>query len=111
MGRNKIYFKHDDPITVVRIVEAVVCDVPRKERAITYSSVSPELLAQYIATNAMIQEAVAKIEPALCRAIMNDIIDHIGYRKSNAATFASKGAYYRRKRMFIHDIAVGLMLV
>lgn len=111
MGRNKIYFKYDDPITVVRIVEAIVSDVPRKERVINYSSERPELLANYIEINSIIQEAVAKFEPTLCRAIMNDIIDHIGYEKSNAAMYASKGAYYRRKRMFIHDVAVALMLV
>lgn len=111
MGRNKIYFKYDDPITAVRIVEAVICDVPRKERAIAYSSASPELLTQYIAINSAIYDAIAKVEPTLCRNIMNDIIDHIGYDRSSASIYASKGAYYRRKRMFIHDVAVALMIV
>ena len=111
MGRNKVYIKYDDPITAVRIAEAVICDVPRKERAIAYSSVSPELLTQYIAINSALYDAVAKFEPTLCRAIMNDIIDHVGYDHSSAAMYVSKGAYYRRKRMFIHDVAVALMIV
>lgn len=111
MGRNKIYFKYDDPATVVRIVEAVISDFPRKERVIAYSSAAPELLARYIAVNAAINDAIVKVEPKLCRNIMNDIIDRVGYEKSNAAMYTSKGAYYRRRRMFIHDVAVALMLV
>ena len=110
-GRHKIYLNYDDPITVVRIVEAIVSDVPRKERVINYSSERPELLTSYISINSAIYDAVAKFEPTLCRAIMNDIIDHVGYEKSGAAMYTSKGAYYRRKRMFIHDVAVALNII
>ena len=111
MGRHKIYFKYDDPITVVRIVEAIISDFPRKERVIAYSSAAPELLSRYIAVNTVINNAVTKFEPQLCRIIVHDIIDRVGYEKSDAAMYTSRGAYYRRRKMLIHDIAVELMLI
>ena len=111
MGRPKIYFHHEEPITVVRIVEAIVSDVPRKERAITYSTQHPLILEEYARVNEIVYTALNKIEPELCKAIMHDIIDRIGYDRSKASIFTSKGAYYRRKRMFIHDIAEALKLI
>jgi hypothetical protein len=111
MGRHKIFFQYDDPITVVRIVEAIVSDVPRKERAITYSAHHPLILEEYARVNKIVYTAIDKIEPELCKAIMHDIIDRIGYERSKASIFTSKGAYYRRKRMFIHDIAEALKLI
>lgn len=110
MPRRRIYIRYEQPESVVRIVEAIIADYPRRERMIAYSTQDDGILTEYKRLNNIVDDAINSIEPHLCSIIRGDIIDHIGYERSRAACISSKGAYYRRKHKFVHDIAVALSL-
>lgn len=111
MARKKTYFDWEIPSGVVSVVNALLADYERRERAIKYSNITGATLARYVELNSVIDRALDDIEAGLRSDILRDIADGRGYTRSPAQCVVSKNAYYRRRRKLIHDVAKGLSLL
>lgn len=109
MGRSRIYYKWDIPHTVVDIVKSICADYDR--RAAAMESAEEGLLHTCKVMNAAIDRAMAEIEPALRRTMLEDIYTGRGYDFSPASSVMSRRPYYARKRKAVHDIALELHLI
>lgn len=112
MGRRRIYQHHKIPATVVRMVQTMVQDYPRRKRIIEYSSASSDIAnATCMRLNQIIEIAINEEEPMLNAIIVGDIINDRGYYQSEATVISSKNLYYKTKRRLIEDIATRCNLI
>jgi hypothetical protein len=109
--RTKIYSDEDIPRSVSRMVAAICADYDRREHVIRYSAVSGSVLYRSIELNAAVERALGSVEVGIRESMLRDIALGVGYERSPVALMLSKGAYYRRRRKIIHDIAVNLSLM
>lgn len=105
MGRHREGFEWDIPHGVVEIVRAVCADYKRREHMIKFSSITGEVLAEYMRLNAIIDEALTSAEAGIRGSLLADIGRGRGYDYSPASPYIAKNTYYSRKRRIIHDIA------
>lgn len=111
MPKSKSYYCYEIPTSVVKIVVTVCADYDRRENAIKYSNVTGDVLDTYVNLNNTINAALEEIEIGIREPLLRDIGKRCGYDTSQACFCISRGAYYRRKRKLIHDIAIGLNLI
>ena len=117
MARKKLYYRYEIPTSIVSIGKAICADYDRRERVISRAasetnevSSSDPVIDRLSELNAIVDEALVEIEEELRRIMLDDILTGRGYEFSQATTIVSRGAYYRRKRKLIYDIAKGLRL-
>lgn len=116
MARKKLYYRYEIPTSIVSIVKAICADYDRRERVISRTACNPDkvssdpVIDRLSELNAIVDEALVEIEEELRRIMLDDILTGRGYEFSQATTIVSRGAYYRRKRKLIYDIAKGLRL-
>lgn len=111
MARHQVYFKWEIPSSVVKIVNSICADYDRREKLISCSKVTGDVLEHLIKLNAVVDDALADIEPGIRREVLNDITEGRGYYKSGCCVIMDKNSYYRRRRKLVHDIAVAINLI
>ena len=109
MSRSKIYYSYEIPRTVVDIVKSICADYDR--RAIAMRSAPEGALQIYKYMNDAIDRAMAEIEPAIRRTMLEDIYTGRGYDSSPASAIMSRRPYYARKRKAVHDMALEFHLI
>lgn len=111
MSRQAQFFQYKIPSSVVNVVKSIIIDYDRREGAINRSAISGAVLARYIELNSAIDKSLSDIEAGIRKYMIYDIVNGIGYERSQINTLMSKNAYYRRRRKLIYDIAVDLSLL
>lgn len=107
MPRRAIYKLRGIPFSVVRVVYSICGDYERREKAIRSDNATEAM----VRLNAIVDEALEDIEPAIRRDIISDISDGRGYYKSNCCIMMEKNTYYRRRRKLVYDIAKAMQLL
>ena len=110
MARKRMFFDHELPVSVVRLVSAICGDYERREREIARNG-SERVRARCLAYNTVIDSALSDMEVGVRRELVSDIAAWRGYSRSGLKVVLSKNAYYRRRRKLIYDIACGLSLI
>lgn len=112
MGRRRVDQHYKIPNSVVKVVETIIQDYPRRKRLIEYSTLTNELVVnEYVRLNRIIETAIEREEPVVSSMIVFDIINSRGYNFSEATNIASKNLYYRVKRQLIENIAENIHLL
>lgn len=107
------------PMTVVSVVNAICADYDRRKRLIAENKLKNlyeephkmTILEVNSRLNGAVDYALRRVEEVLREVMLYDIASGRGYYRSKAQTMISKGAYYRRRRRIVYDIAVELALV
>lgn len=109
--RTKVYSDEDIPRSVSRVVAAICADYDRRENMIKYSAATGAVLDRSVELNAAVEQALGTVESGIRDSMLRDIALGVGYERSPVSLMLSKGAYYRRRKQIIHDIAVRLSLM
>ena len=111
MARQKIYFKHEIPSSVVDIVKTLCADYVRRERALRWDQLSEGVKNEYSRLNNAIDAALSIISASSRLDMVKDIGLGRGYDSSPCSPFLAKNTYYQRKREIVHNIAINLKLL
>ena len=112
LSRKRLNCNWDIPYSVVNIVHSICVDYDRRAQIISHAEAPlSSVESQYIQLNQAVDQALAGVEIAIRRTMLDDIQKRRGYDFSPASPFISKNTYYMRKRKIIHDIAKLLNLI
>ncbi len=99
------------PSHVYDIANSVIAGYEARKKTINYNKCSQKVKERYISLNEIVDEVFDSLEPGLREELLKDMVARQGYKYSDAATFISANAYYRRKRKVIYELAQKLSLI
>lgn len=105
LGRRKVFFKHDVPISVIVFVRAICADYKRRKQVLFTGKCSPQVAEEYNRINNIIDNCLSDLEKPVRMTLLQDVAERKGYYCSYSRMCLSKGAYYNRKNKLIYDIA------